>query len=117
MTTNPQDKPKPPTPAAPKKPSGWDVAKNFIRGGLAGMFATCCIQPLDITKVRIQLRSELKGKGGNISLNPFSVIKEIYSQGGVTKFYIGLDSALCRQATYTTTRMGCYQSFFNYLKA
>ena len=26
---------------------------NFIIGGLSGMIATCCIQPIDMIKVRI----------------------------------------------------------------
>lgn len=27
--------------------------KNFALGGMSGMFATCCIQPIDMIKVRI----------------------------------------------------------------
>ena len=79
-------------------------AKNFLRGGLCGMFATSCIQPIDITKVRIQLYSE----AGASNLSPFKVAKDIYKEGGMKRFYIGLDSALLRQATYATLRLGLY---------
>lgn len=33
----------------------WKAAKPFVNGGLAGMAATCIIQPIDMVKVRIQL--------------------------------------------------------------
>jgi len=115
LVTNVAPVPKKPAPA-PQSQSAASVVKNFVRGGLAGMFGTCCVQPIDLIKVRIQLRSEAKGKTGKISLNPFTVMKELYVEGGLTKFYTGIDSALCRQATYTTTRMGLYQTFFAMLK-
>ena len=34
------------------------AALPFINGGLSGMFATCCIQPIDMIKVRLQLAGE-----------------------------------------------------------
>jgi solute carrier family 25 oxoglutarate transporter 11 len=64
-----------------------------------------------MVKVRIQLLSE---SGGN--LNPFSVAKGIYTEGGVKSFYRGLDAGLARQAVYTTTRLGIYFSLQDYLK-
>lgn len=45
-----------------------------------------------------------------------SIAKEIYAEGGVRRFYRGLDSALMRQALYTTTRLGIYFSLSDYLK-
>jgi len=56
------------------------------------MIATCFIQPIDMVKVRIQLKSEAKGG----SLSPFVVSKEIFNEGGVRSFYRGIDSALMR---------------------
>ena len=49
------------------------------------------IQPIDMVKVRIQLRSE-----GGGSTSPISVAKEIYGIGGMKEFYRGIDSALLR---------------------
>jgi len=76
---------------------------NFLTGGLSGMCATTIIQPIDMIKVRIQLRGEAKGK-----TSPFDVAKEIFRQGGVKGFYQGLDSALLRQAVYCSIRIGLY---------
>ena len=36
----------------------YEMPKNFLIGGLSGMTATSCIQPIDMVKVRIQLKSE-----------------------------------------------------------
>lgn len=68
------------------------------------MLATCVMQPVDIVKVRLQVR----GEAGNTNLSPFSVARELRAQAGIKGFYKGLDSALVRQATYTTARFGIY---------
>jgi hypothetical protein len=39
-------------------PSKKTAMINFLIGGIAGMSTTCIIQPVDIIKVRIQVRSE-----------------------------------------------------------
>ena len=51
----------------------------FLQGGLSGMLATCVIQPIDMVKVRIQLKSEKLGKGAHVS--PFGIIKEMMANG------------------------------------
>jgi len=76
------------------------------------MLSTCVIQPIDMVKVRIQLKSELLGKGAKVS--PISIIKEMLGNGqGFRQFYRGLDAALMRQLTYTTPRMGIYKTLMN----
>lgn len=65
-----------------------DKIQPFIIGGSSGMFATCIIQPVDMIKVSIQLKSEeLHGQKG--SVGPFSVMKEIFAKEGVKGFYRG----------------------------
>ena len=76
------------------------------------MMATCIIQPVDIIKVRLQIR----GEAGVGNLSPFDVAKEIKGEGGFKAFYKGLDSALVRQATYTTTRFGVYLNVTQYMQ-
>ena len=79
--------------------------QNFLIGGASGMIATTVIQPIDFVKVQIQVRSEMGVK----NLNPFSITKSIYKETGTIKtFYRGLDSALLRQALYTSTRLGLF---------
>ena len=87
---------------ADKKPS---PVKNFLIGGAAGMFATCVIQPIDYVKVAIQIRGSSGG-----STNPIIVAKEIIAEEGFVHLYKGIDAALTRQATYTTTRMGVFKT-------
>ena len=50
-----------------------DSIQPFVIGGLSGMFATCIIQPVDMIKVSIQLKSE-EGHGQG-SISPFAVLK------------------------------------------
>jgi solute carrier family 25 oxoglutarate transporter 11 len=74
--------------------------------------STCVIQPIDIVKVRLQIR----GEAGNKNLSPFDVARELRVEGGIKGFYKGLDSALVRQATYTTTRFGVYLNVSQYMQ-
>lgn len=84
---------------------------DFVFGGMSGMTATSIIQPIDTIKVRIQLVGEAGGKGAEKS--PFQVARRILAQDGIKGFYKGLDSALFRQATYSTARLGLYKYIFN----
>lgn len=89
------------------------MIKNFAIGGMSGMTATACIQPIDMVKVRIQLKSEAKGG----SLSPFTIANDIYkNEGGLKGFYKGIDSALLRQAVYATLRLGIYFNLTDYIK-
>lgn len=84
---------------------------DFAFGGLSGMIATFVIQPLDTVKVRIQLIGEKAVKGSSKSF--FSTAKNIFANEGARGFYKGLDSALFRQATYSTARLGIYKTLFH----
>eukprot|EP01025_Chloroclados_australasicus_P059095 TRINITY_DN745_c0_g1_i1.p1 TRINITY_DN745_c0_g1~~TRINITY_DN745_c0_g1_i1.p1 ORF type:complete len:320 (-),score=22.13 TRINITY_DN745_c0_g1_i1:292-1188(-) len=79
----------------------WKTLKPFVNGGLSGMAATCLIQPIDMVKVRLQLGE----KGG-----PFQVAQRMIRNDGFTSMYKGLDAGLVRQATYTTARLGIFQT-------
>jgi solute carrier family 25 oxoglutarate transporter 11 len=86
--------------------------QNFLIGGVSGMFATSVIQPIDFIKVQIQVRSEM----GNKNLGPVSIAKEIYKEtGSIKTFYRGLDSALLRQAVYTSTRLGLFYTIKDWI--
>eukprot|EP01024_Parvocaulis_polyphysoides_P041404 TRINITY_DN37953_c0_g1_i1.p2 TRINITY_DN37953_c0_g1~~TRINITY_DN37953_c0_g1_i1.p2 ORF type:complete len:301 (-),score=41.56 TRINITY_DN37953_c0_g1_i1:775-1677(-) len=79
----------------------WKAAKPFINGGLSGMAATCVIQPIDMVKVRLQL-----GETGG----PIAVASRMIKNEGFLSMYKGLDAGLVRQATYTTSRLGIFQT-------
>ena len=88
------------------------LARTFAIGGLSGCTSTAIIQPVDMIKVQIQARSEALGKGSKVG--PFTVVKSMLANGkGLGQFYKGLDSAIMRQITYTTTRMGIYKTLFS----
>jgi len=76
------------------------------------MFATSIIQPIDMIKVIIQLKSEESAKLGPSApkANFSTAFNDILSRDGIRGFYRGLDSALTRQLFYTTTRLGAYKT-------
>jgi len=78
----------------------WKAVKPFVNGGASGMVATCCIQPIDIVKVRIQL--------GSVG-SPFGIASNIIKNEGFFTLYRGLSAGLLRQATYTTARLGIFR--------
>lgn len=88
----------------------WETIRPFVFGGISGMAATCCIQPIDTVKVRIQIMGESLSKG---KASPIGLFRKIIAEEGFLSLYKGLDSALMRQATYTTTRLGIYRTLFN----
>src|SRR5271170_7992074 len=87
----------------------------FVNGGLAGMFATMCIQPIDMVKVRIQLAGE--GSRSGVRPSAFRVAKDIIAAGKFLDLYDGLSAGLLRQAVYTTARMGIFDTFQTFLSA
>jgi len=84
-----------------------------VLGGLSGIIATTCIQPIDMVKVRIQLAGE-GAKGGGVS--PFTVAKNIIAQDGFLALYTGISAAWLRQATYTTARLGIFRAISDHLE-
>lgn len=70
-----------------------DFVLPFAIGGFSGMIATSVIQPVDMVKVRIQIKSEELAKtkvaGSKSSISTLDVIKDIYKAGGAKTFYKG----------------------------
>lgn len=91
------------------------AALPFINGGLAGMTATACIQPIDMIKVRLQLAGE--GQRGGPRPTVMGVTREVIASGKVLDLYTGLSAGLLRQAVYTTARLGFFDTFQNMLQA
>ncbi|KAI1912481.1 putative mitochondrial 2-oxoglutarate/malate carrier protein [Ophidiomyces ophidiicola] len=89
------------------------AALPFLNGGLAGMTATTCIQPIDMVKVRLQLA----GEGARVGPKPsaIGITKEIIAAGRVLDLYTGLSAGLLRQAVYTTARLGFFDTFMSTL--
>jgi solute carrier family 25 oxoglutarate transporter 11 len=99
------------------KPTLMNYLEPFLLGGISGCIATSILSPIDITKVRIQIKNEDLGKTktkGSVSF--FTVAKEIHHTTGLSGFYLGLTPALARQVLYTTTRLGLYRTLFDNFK-
>ena len=91
------------------------IALPFINGGISGMTATTAIQPLDMIKVRLQLAGE--GVKTGPKPTPFSVAREVVASGKALDLYTGLSAGLLRQVTYTTARLGFFDTFMKKLKS
>lgn len=82
----------------------------FVFGSISSCAATGVIQPMDTLKVRLQIASESKGMNkGGATTSPFATAANMVKQEGIGAFYHGLGSALLRQVTYGTIRIGLYR--------
>lgn len=100
---------------ASKDTSTLDAIIPFVIGGLSGCAASSVIQPIDTIKVRIQISGE--ALGAKASSNPIEVGRQIIAESGVKGLYRGLDSALFRQITYGTARLGIFKTLSENTKA
>jgi len=89
----------------------WKACKPFATGSLSGMFATCCIQPVDMVKVRIQLLAGTAEAAG-----PVTIASNMLKNEGLAAFYKGLDAGLTRQVIYTGARLGLFDKFTGMVK-
>lgn len=92
-----------------EKPVTVPNAVKFAFGGLSGMGATCVVQPLDLIKNRMQI---LGAEGGK-RVTSLNVVSKLIKTEGVLALYSGLSAGLLRQASYTTVRMGVYNSLLD----
>jgi len=96
-----------------RKSPKFRFAQPFLLGGVAGCVATCCIQPIDMVKVRLQLSGE---GGGAVIKSPLKMASQIYKTEGALTFYKGLSAGLLRQVTYGMARLGIFRTVSNYYK-
>lgn len=89
----------------------WKAVKPFATGSMAGMFATSCIQPIDMVKVRIQLLAGTPQAAG-----PLTIAGNMMKNEGIASFYKGLDAGLTRQVVYTGARLGLFDKFTEMVK-
>ncbi|CAM5999712.1 unnamed protein product, partial [Sphagnum balticum] len=73
-------------------------------GGMASIGAVMITHPLDTIKVQLQTQQKVK-------FGFFGMTVNIVKTTGFFSLYNGLSAAILRQATYSTTRFGCYEVF------
>ncbi|KAI0095588.1 putative dicarboxylate carrier protein [Daldinia grandis] len=79
------------------------ISYPFWFGGSASSFAACVTHPLDLVKVRLQLRT------GDAPKNMSGTFVNVVRTQGVLGLYNGLSASLLRQMTYSTVRFGVYE--------
>lgn len=94
---------------APQK-DGIDMVYPFVLAGLSGASGWMFVHPFDVAKVQMQINQEA---GASI----VSTFRTMVASDGLKGLYAGLNFALWRQATYTTSRMGLYDVFSGYMAA
>jgi len=85
---------------------------KFVLGGLAGMGATCFVQPFDLVKNRMQMRAAVNQQTGTLL-----TFRTVYQNEGLLALYNGISAGLLRQATYTTMRLGLYTWLFDVVQS
>ncbi|CAD7963523.1 unnamed protein product [Amoebophrya sp. A120] len=89
----------------------WKAFKPFVTGSISGSVATCCIQPMDMVKVRIQVAAA-EGK----PTSPVTIATTLVKEEGFLAMYSGLSAGLTRQVIYTGARLGLYDIFTDMAK-
>jgi len=82
----------------------------FAVGGTSGMLASCCVHPIDLAKVRLQLYSTLH-PSSTTKPGFAGILTQMIKTHGFFSIYSGLSAALARQAVYGTARIGLHRSF------
>lgn len=99
------------------QPSGglalFNSLQPFLAGGLAGLTATTCVQPVDYVKTTIQLTGE--GTKG-AAAKPLTVARTIIKERGFLQLYQGISAAYARQIVYGSARLGFFRVFSDKLR-
>lgn len=85
----------------------------YVCGGTAATFGSCCIHPIDLAKVRMQIYGQVN-PGKPIPGFP-TLIRNMVKADGVLSLYRGVDAAIGRQMVYGTARIGLHTKFSNML--
>jgi solute carrier family 25 (mitochondrial oxoglutarate transporter), member 11 len=80
----------------------------YVVGGGSAIFASICVQPMDLTKTRMQLMPK--------GTSPVTVARDIIAKDGIKGLYAGVSASIMRQAVYGTARLGLHREISDYLK-
>jgi solute carrier family 25 (mitochondrial oxoglutarate transporter), member 11 len=72
-------------------------------------FASICIHPIDLVKVRMQIHGQLYP--GKPVPSAVSIITNMVKTSGIWSVYRGVDAAIGRQLVYGTARIGLHRKF------
>jgi solute carrier family 25 oxoglutarate transporter 11 len=68
---------------------------SFFCAGVSGCLTTCCVHPLDVIRIRMQLDSE--GGATRVFRNPWHCATSIAKADGIQGVYAGISAGIFRQ--------------------
>ena len=80
---------------------------------MAGMLAVCFTHPLELTKTRLQLDSELVRHGANRYHGWFHCLSTTFRKEGLRGIQRGLTTAIAREAVFNGIRIGIYDTVYD----
>ena len=86
---------------------------EFVTGGIASCAAVVFTNPVEVTKIRMQLQGELQARG-QYSVqykNPFHAMHTIYKAEGMRALQKGLAPAIGYQFVFNGMRLGLFSWF------
>lgn len=88
---------------------------RFVLGASAGMSAVMVVHPMDLAKTNLQV----SGMKDMKELYPRAIqtMRELFRYENIVVYYKTLSASLFRQATYTATNIGVYQSLNDMYKS
>lgn len=92
------------------------VLRPYVTSGLGAIFASSCVHPMDLIKVRIQVSATINAAGGSAPTGIVAITSSIMRSEGFRGFYHGVTASFARQAVYGTARMGLHETFSKKLK-
>ncbi|KAL5603780.1 hypothetical protein FOVSG1_006530 [Fusarium oxysporum f. sp. vasinfectum] len=89
-----------------------DIRNNKIKypfwfGGSASAMAACVTHPLDLVKIKVQVR--LQARTSDASRSFTTAFKTIIRNEGFSALYSGISASIVRQLTYSSIRFGFYE--------
>lgn len=92
-----------------------DLFLDWASGGLANAISSALLNPMDVSKTRMQAEDRLKSFP-----NPgmFTTIKNIYREGGIVGLWSpGLTASISREFLYSGPRAGFYVPVRNFFSS
>ena len=78
-----------------------ETIARFGIAGVAGCGASCCVHPLDVVRINLQIDQA----GARVYKGTFDCLSQIFKKEGVSGLYAGLSAGMLRQITYGMPRM------------
>lgn len=88
---------------------------QFSSGGLANAITSSILNPMDVSKTRMQAEQASGNAVGKSGL--FQTAKRLYAEGGIVGLWRpGLSASICRELVYSGSRAGMYVPVRNYYR-